>query len=219
MLDLNYLFGAIGNALRVLLLLPLFDWKNAFTGFNRSWLLKAPLLSLSLAMFLSLVLPGLARPADLSSIILFTVILAPILEEFIYRGILLRGFLSGDYARLAYVGIVLTLPDVFFYYRGWTTDKPVYGVIVLIGIFVVARLGVEKFVPVDYIGRAQVLAYTAVVFQAAIFAVMHASAAAQSQIYMGLLYGWIYYKSRSIVPSILAHATSNMYVAVVGWVV
>ena len=90
MIDVNLLFGYFGNVLKILLLLPLLKWyKPRLSKLKVKWILWAILGSITLYIVGLFVWDSVNDERSIFNKILFSMILSPIIEESLYRYLVL----------------------------------------------------------------------------------------------------------------------------------
>src|SRR3989338_1670064 len=177
MIDVNLLFGYFGNVLKILLLLPLLKWyKPRLSKLKVKWILWAILGSITLYIVGLFVWDSVNDERSIFNKILFSMILSPIIEESLYRYLVLGIILYKiqkrisfyDFLIFSYIAFALLIPGILFYTTKLVSNKPDF----ILLVFVIS---------IQVIG--------------------------------GIFFGFLYYKSRNILPPITAHFVYNLLVA------
>src|SRR3989344_3543828 len=188
MIDVNLLFGYFGNVLKILLLLPLLKWyKPRLSILNK---------------------------------ILFSMILSPIIEESLYRYLVLGIILYKiqkrisfyDFLIFSYIAFALLIPGILFYTTKLVSNKPDFILLVFVISIPVIGFGLQKLSKKGYYLK-KFLDYYVIFMVAMLFFLSHHVFASQSQFIGGIFFGFLYYKSRNILPPITAHFVYNLLVA------
>jgi len=209
MIDVNLLFGYFGNVLKILLLLPLLKW-----------ILWAILGSITLYIVGLFVWDSVNDERSIFNKILFSMILSPIIEESLYRYLVLGIILYKiqkrisfyDFLIFSYIAFALLIPGILFYTTKLVSNKPDFILLVFVISIPVIGFGLQKLSKKGYYLK-KFLDYYVIFMVAMLFFLSHNVFASQSQFIGGIFFGFLYYKSRNILPPITAHFVYNLLVA------
>ncbi len=154
----------------------------------------------------------------LVNVIVFSLLLTPPLEEIIYRRIILQHFLNLSSRKIKIrdlfssflVAISLIVPTFLFLSLGWLGSFslkkiiyiPFFTLFPIATIFIVSNLKIQT----------RLNQYIILISQAAIFAFGHGVYATMMHFYSGIIYGLVYFRSKSIIPPLVAHYMWNLIV-------
>ena len=219
---INYFVGVFETLLKIAIALILItrpkELKKALRKVPAKVIGCAIVASLALSVAISALTTSTPVTGGWLGVAVSTVILAPIFEEVLLRGILYQSLLDiskksrltfGSALWLAVRGsVTLTVVGALLYYLGLVTDPLSYfpAVIFSTAILIIWYL---RFMNITY--RDQLSLITATVFQAVLFAFIH-QGPTWSHIATGILYGILYYRTGSIWPGVAAHSVGNIYV-------
>ncbi len=221
MVDINLTLGYFSYISRILLLLPLLlIWnKPKLNKIQAKWIVFAIVGGIIIYITGLFIWEKGYTEKDIFDKVLFTLLLAPVFEEMLYRYLLLGTFLEiakekirlMDFYIFIYIGAVLLIPDFIFYSIGWVTNKPDYTLfafILSVPILIFIKNNYNKIKLINYF--FDYFDYYLIIMVAMAFLLSHNVFASQSQFVGGLFFGFLYYKSRNLLPPIIGHFVYNL---------
>ncbi len=216
----SYFLGFIGVSLQLILILSIKSYlhlerekpnlKDQFI-----WTIVGLIGTLFLFFLLKVFLPIDENKSSLYNAIFFILGVTPLLEEFLYRRVILQHFLNlkeqsfsiKELLALIWMSISLIIPPTFL---GQYTLKHILYTFVafLLPFCYFSFKKSERKKP--FINCLSNLIF--LISQDVLFVLGHGSSASMSLFFTGFLYGFLYLESKTIIPSLIAHYFYNFLI-------